>query len=101
MTKENKERFFTALSLETGMMISNSTTRQVYNAIIRLIQQELPMRKTFELPDLGTFNLVESKKEIVNKYDPRTGTTRPVAVAAAVRFSTDYKLKYYCRNAGN
>ena len=98
MTKQEKEQFFTDLSIESGIMASQDTTQYIYNAIIRLIQKELPRRKTFELPDIGIFKLIESKQEMVNKYDPKTGTTRAMVVAPSVRFSTDYKLRYYCRN---
>ena len=98
MTKQEKEQFFTDLSIESGIMASQDTTQYIYNAIIRLIRKELPRRKIFELPDIGTFKLIGSKQEKVSKYDPKTGTTRAIAVAPSVRFSTDYKLKYYCRN---
>lgn len=101
MTNREKEQFFTNLSIESGMMVSNDTVMHIYNAIIRLVQKELPIKKEFELPNLGTFKLIPSKKEMVNKFDPKTGTTRMIAGAPAIRFSTDYKLKYYCRNVSN
>jgi len=81
MTKSEREQFFTNLSIEAGMMINQDTAKYVYYAITRLIQQELPKKKILELPDLGTFKLIPNK----------TGV--PV-----IRFSTDYKLKYFCRN---
>ena len=101
MNELNKKTFFDRLAVEAKTMDTEGI-RQTYNALIRLIANDLMSgKKIISLPDLGDFKVKESKEEHINKYNPKTKNIEVIGNSPSLRFSTDYKLKKYCKYASN
>ena len=75
MRKSEKEYFFNQLTIESGFT-DLVTIKRVYFGLLDLIRKELRHNNTCQLPDLGKFH----------------------SGKGALRFQSDYKLRFYCRN---